>query len=295
MLSWLLDDGGQLLTELWKAVSWFRDADHFSVSAQICRLLFPRGASGPSNDGKLGSNPEISLKRNWRHSVLSSGDVGRPDQTEPEPEAAARSLQALVSYHQLYRLWWRHSADGSSQDKVEDKLPNGSADEPCGTPGPAALDFDVLLSEQHAVYQAAQKTVREVQEKLSTMVLQHNRGRGSQPDPAEGESDTEEVPATQRCADAGEEEITALFLPLQLSRSLVSVCRPDQQDTLLSLSHKMSKHQKELEDASETLKVRPNISVHHAAVRPAFSSSPPEPNSQSVGVPPDPLLVQSLS
>lgn len=163
---------------------------------------------------------------------------------------------------------------------------NGSAEEPCRTSGPAALDFDVLLSEQHAAYQAAQKSVREVQEKLSTMVLQHNRVRESQPDPAEGESDTEEVPASQRSADAGEEELMGLFLPLRRSHSLVSVCRPDQQDTLLSLSHKMSKHQKELEDAAETLKVCPNISVHHAAVRPAFSSSPPEPKSQSVGVPP---------
>lgn len=149
----------------------------------------------------------------------------------------------------------------------------------------------MLLSEQHAVYQAAQKSVREIQEKLSTMVLQHNRVRESQPDLAEGESDTEEVPASQRSADAGEEELMGLFLPLRRSHSLVSVCRPDQQDTLLSLSHKMSKHQKELEDAAETLKVRPNIS----AVQPAFSSSPPEPKSQSVGVPPDTLLVQFLS
>lgn len=47
VLSWLSDDGGQLMTELWKAVSWFRDADHFSFSAEICRLLFPDGARGP--------------------------------------------------------------------------------------------------------------------------------------------------------------------------------------------------------------------------------------------------------
>lgn len=51
VLSWLLDDGGQLMTELWKTVSWFRDADHFSVSAQISRLLFPHGASGPQTQG----------------------------------------------------------------------------------------------------------------------------------------------------------------------------------------------------------------------------------------------------
>lgn len=120
---------------------------------------------------------------------------------EAEAEAAARSLLAFVSYHQLYQLWWRNSADGSSQDK----LVNGSAAEPRGTSRPDGLDFDVLLSEQHAAYQAAQRSVTEVQEKLSTMVLQHSRGQGDQPDLAGGESDS------QRSADA--EEYTVLFLP----------------------------------------------------------------------------------
>lgn len=60
----------------------------------------------------------------------------------------------------------------------------------------------MLLSEQHADYQAAQGSVREVQEKLSTMVLQHSRAQGGQPDPAE--SHTGEIPDSQRSADAGE-------------------------------------------------------------------------------------------
>ncbi|XP_011609486.2 gem-associated protein 5 [Takifugu rubripes] len=194
VLSWLVDDGGQLMTELWKAASWFRDADHFSVSAEICRLLFP------------------------------DGDVGAPDQMEPEAEAAARSLLALVSYHQMYQLWWRNSTDGSSQDK----LVNGNAAEPCGTSGLDGLDFDVLLSEQHADYQAAQRSATEVQGKLSTMVLQHSRAQGDQPDPAGGESDSQ---------------------------------RPDQEETLLSLSSKMSKHQKQLENAPETVKLYPRPDV----------------------------------
>lgn len=45
VLSWLLDDEGQLMKELWKAVAWFRDAGHLSVSAELCRLLFPDGTS----------------------------------------------------------------------------------------------------------------------------------------------------------------------------------------------------------------------------------------------------------
>lgn len=33
------------MKELWKAVAWFRDAGHLSVSAVLCRLLFPDGTS----------------------------------------------------------------------------------------------------------------------------------------------------------------------------------------------------------------------------------------------------------
>lgn len=47
VLSWLLEEDGQLMKELWKAVAWFTDVDRFSISAEICRLLFPEGAPGP--------------------------------------------------------------------------------------------------------------------------------------------------------------------------------------------------------------------------------------------------------
>lgn len=120
---------------------------------------------------------------------------------EPEAEAAARSLLAFVSYHQLYQLWWRNSSDDSSQDK----LVNGNGEEPCGTSRLDGLDFDVLLSEQHAAHQAAQRSVTEVQGKLSAMVLQHSRAQGDQPDPAGGESDS------QRSANA-EKRTQLLFL-----------------------------------------------------------------------------------
>lgn len=60
----------------------------------------------------------------------------------------------------------------------------------------------MLFSEQHADFQATQRSVREVQEKLSTMVLQHSRAQGGQLDPAE--SDTSEMPDSQRAVDAGE-------------------------------------------------------------------------------------------
>lgn len=46
VLSWLSEDEGQLMKELWKAVAWFRDGELFAAAAGICRLLFPNGASG---------------------------------------------------------------------------------------------------------------------------------------------------------------------------------------------------------------------------------------------------------
>lgn len=45
VLSRLLDDDGQQIKELWKAVAWLRDAEHFCLSAELSRLLFPDGTS----------------------------------------------------------------------------------------------------------------------------------------------------------------------------------------------------------------------------------------------------------
>ncbi len=45
VLSWLLDDDGQVIKELWKSVAWFRDTGHVCISTELCRLLFPDGAS----------------------------------------------------------------------------------------------------------------------------------------------------------------------------------------------------------------------------------------------------------
>lgn len=47
VLSRLSEDDGQLIKELWRAVAWFREVDHFSISAEICRLLFRDGVPGP--------------------------------------------------------------------------------------------------------------------------------------------------------------------------------------------------------------------------------------------------------
>lgn len=44
-LSGMSGDGGREVKELWKAAAWLRDGEHFSLSAQLCSLMFPDGES----------------------------------------------------------------------------------------------------------------------------------------------------------------------------------------------------------------------------------------------------------
>uniref|UniRef100_A0A8C9WXC8 Gem nuclear organelle associated protein 5 n=1 Tax=Sander lucioperca TaxID=283035 RepID=A0A8C9WXC8_SANLU len=164
VLSWLLDDDGQLIKELWQAAAWVRDAGHFCVSAELCRLLFPDGTSV---------------------APIKQSDLNLVSR---EAKAAADSLQAFVHYHRLYQHWWTHSA--------QIQTVNGGVSEPEGSVCPATgsfgeLDFDasVLLSEHHAACQATQRSVREIQERLAAMVLQHSRAQGGQLHPEEKEAD----------------------------------------------------------------------------------------------------------
>ncbi|MEQ2203538.1 hypothetical protein XENOCAPTIV_000394, partial [Xenoophorus captivus] len=198
LLSWLLNDDGQLITELWQAVAWLRDAGHFSISAVFCRLLFPEGIPAEAE------NSTESLYLIWferslqkvllmKLSVCHSGDVSvfsrKHSKTlqQSKAEAEASSLQAFVCYHRLYECWWRDSAvqtgTGSCrEDKLNDEaLTAGTLEleeRVYPTSGTSKeLDFEpsVLLSEPHAAFQATQKSVREIQERLSAMVLQHSQ------------------------------------------------------------------------------------------------------------------------
>ncbi|XP_016533741.1 gem-associated protein 5 isoform X2 [Poecilia formosa] len=154
LLSWLLSDDRRLLTELWQAAAWIGDSGHFEVSATFCRLLFPEG------DVRIFSR---------KHSTTLHLS---------EAEAEAGSLQAVVCYHRLYECWWRDSVvqNGPSfciNDEPNDQAGAAELKERCSQ----GLDFEpsALLSEPHAACQATQRSVRETQERLSTMVLQHSR------------------------------------------------------------------------------------------------------------------------
>uniref|UniRef100_A0A3B4XQ96 Gem nuclear organelle associated protein 5 n=1 Tax=Seriola lalandi dorsalis TaxID=1841481 RepID=A0A3B4XQ96_SERLL len=165
VLSWLMDDDGQLMKELWQAAAWLRDAGHLCVSAELCRLLFPDGTHCLS----------VCL------SVSAS--------------AAADSLQAFVQYHRLYERWWSSSGENH---QIQNGSPPSAAESGAGDESPPngevddKLDFDasLLLCESHAAYQATQRSVRQIQERLSAMVLQHSHAQGEQLDSGEEQSHT---------------------------------------------------------------------------------------------------------
>uniref|UniRef100_A0A671U2Z4 Gem nuclear organelle associated protein 5 n=1 Tax=Sparus aurata TaxID=8175 RepID=A0A671U2Z4_SPAAU len=214
VLSWLLDDEGQLMKELWKAVAWFRDAGHLSVSAELCRLLFPDGTSVCQS----------LLKRKHPKTL---------DYKEEEAKAAATSLQAFINYQHLYEHWWRSATRITNGS---DKVMNGGISESEESVCPATrrcdkLDFDasLLLSEPHAACQAVQRSVREVQERLAAMVLQHGRAQEEKPDSAEKETDG----------------------PAQISTTTES---PDSPAS-------MTEHQKQLADLPDTVKMYPHPDV----------------------------------
>lgn len=137
-------------------------------------------------------------------SVFSRKHPKTLDYKEEEAKAAATSLQAFINYQHLYEHWWRSStritngsaADSSPADELKDKVMNGGISESEESVCPATrrcdkLDFDasLLLSERHAACQAVQRSVREVQERLAAMVVQHGRAQEGKPDSAEKETD----------------------------------------------------------------------------------------------------------
>lgn len=237
VLSWLLGDDGELIKELWQAVAWPRDSGHFCVSAELCRLLFC--------DGDV--------------RVCSRKHPKKLHHTEDEAKAAASSLQAFLCYHRLYESWWRGLAGGQ---EVQNGLPLSAADS-CPkdeVPNPGLtnqtvelsterldeLDFDasLLLSERHASCQAAQKAVREIQERLAAIVLQHSRAQGGQLQ--SGEKEDDDPSRSSSSGGNGFENINK---------------RSEDQDTLLSLSSKMSKYQEELASLPGTMKMYPHPDV----------------------------------
>ncbi|KAM8900481.1 gem-associated protein 5 isoform 2-T2 [Spinachia spinachia] len=215
-LSWLLDADVALVKELWQAVAWFREAGHFGVSAELCRLLFP--------------DHDVGVCFRKRSKVLR--------EEEPEAAAAATSLQAFVYYHRLYEHWWSDSTQVPAADGPED---TAEEPRPLGELDPVA---SALLSERHAACQAAQRSVAEVQARLAAIVLKHSRAQAGPLPSGDNEVGADGPAQTSAPGEPSDAE-----------------CRPEEQETLLSLSTKMAEHQKRLGDLPEAVKVYPHPDV----------------------------------
>ncbi|XP_023145960.2 gem-associated protein 5 isoform X2 [Amphiprion ocellaris] len=230
VLSWLLDDDDQLMKDLWQTLVWLKDGGHLDVLAELCRMLFPNG--------------DVGSKKHSKTLHLSE-----------EAKAAAGSLQALVCYHRLYEFWWKNSASSQEihnglscpEDEAEDRVMNGGPSREKLHPATGRLDildFDasLLLSEPHAACQASQRAVKEVQEHLNNMVLQHSQGQGGQ-------------------LDAGEKQDDGPRQEKDFQGSADGDQRSEGQETLLTLSTKMSSCQKELAELPDTIKMFPHPDV----------------------------------
>uniref|UniRef100_A0A667XMW5 Gem nuclear organelle associated protein 5 n=1 Tax=Myripristis murdjan TaxID=586833 RepID=A0A667XMW5_9TELE len=129
-------------------------------------------------------------------------------------------------------------AFAGAPNEVKDKVVNGGSSEPEVGVCPATqtcvnekINFDasVLLSEDHAACQAIRRSVAEIQERLAAMVAQHSSGQQLDPD--------------MKQADAER--------------------RPDEQESLMSLSTKMSEYHKKLAELPDTVKVEPLYTPFH--------------------------------
>ncbi|XP_030649137.1 gem-associated protein 5 [Chanos chanos] len=193
VLSWLLGDWGSVVEELLRAVARGAEVGNFALTAEMCRILLPDGL-----DSVLFLKQKLS----------------------PEDDAsltAAHNLEAFYCYQQMYCDWWNQShqatkltnghASSSHQTpgevQMEDASQNGGSDPDVvalGTEGDArstlcsSLSFwKVLLSEPHAMAQATQRTIAEVQQRVASLIQQHSSSQVVQSHP-ETHTDSQNLP-----------------------------------------------------------------------------------------------------
>ncbi|KAM8835184.1 gem-associated protein 5 [Synchiropus picturatus] len=219
ILTRLLDDPGQSVKDLWRAVSWLMDAGHWGHCARLCIILFP-------GNTQVGSGPQVTEV---------SEDAG----------AASSSLQALVYYHRLYQICWTGSAGpariqnghpASDVDTCPEDLVQNGVQEP-----PVSLDFDLLLllSEPHAACQSCLKSMTRIREQLSQMVLQH-----SPVQPEDLKESQDNRAAAEQSANESESFLSLSMKMSELQKQLDDVpdtiklfSRPDVMECSLVLLH----------------------------------------------------------
>uniref|UniRef100_A0AAX7TIK5 Anaphase-promoting complex subunit 4 WD40 domain-containing protein n=1 Tax=Astatotilapia calliptera TaxID=8154 RepID=A0AAX7TIK5_ASTCA len=178
VLSWLLADDDQLVTELWHAVAWPREAGHFCVSAELLLHHTEEAAKAAASSLQAFVLYHRLYECWWRTS------------------GGSQEIQNGLSLS---------LADSSPEDEMKDEVSNGGLLESAETHRPVSgsfhklgLDPSLLLCEPHAACQATQRAVRQIQQQLAAMVQQHSQTQGGQLDSGEKRDDSPAVISTTR-------------------------------------------------------------------------------------------------
>ncbi|KAG2456186.1 gem-associated protein 5 isoform X1 [Polypterus senegalus] len=186
IVSFLRSAWSETISDILGVVSRCSEAGNYCLMREVCKLLLPKGID----------------------SILSIKDM--LDSPDVDTLAASHSLEAFVAYIQLYEMWWkgsgtelqlenevqRGSIDAGEMELMNDESGdhvkenstnvNGASDECspkkelCHSKQESSLSFcRSLLSETHAALQTTQHLIKEIQEKLSSMVHFHMRAAES--------------------------------------------------------------------------------------------------------------------
>ncbi|MGH0148960.1 UNVERIFIED_CONTAM: hypothetical protein FKN15_072205 [Acipenser sinensis] len=251
---------GETVTAMLGALTRCRDATHFTLMRELCRLLLPKGMQSVS-----------SLKAQLDH-------------TDTHSIAAVQSLEAFVCYFQLYEMWWNQSNERPSETQPEKAAlpqpsvarlqrdaqnpsepaavngtgPQDTADEEQGAipteEGSDTLEEEpcrsqeamlasacaVLISETHAALQTTRSVIEEIQLRLSSMMQQHLRAAAT---PEEQQKELHALPES-----GSEHEATAA------SQSGASTA---ESTSLTSLIASVSEYNKQLAEIPEHIKRYP--------------------------------------
>uniref|UniRef100_A0AAY4EDR0 Anaphase-promoting complex subunit 4 WD40 domain-containing protein n=1 Tax=Denticeps clupeoides TaxID=299321 RepID=A0AAY4EDR0_9TELE len=220
-LSLLFGDWDSILENLLYALSRGSDAGNFTLMSEICLLLFPQGC---------------------KHILAQYKQL--LESTEEKNSVVAQSIQAFICYHQMYQTWWSQNGKMASAVNGSNiinglqttQCQNGSSSQAPGADvnGLAEKEVmsDFLLSEPHATFQATQRTIAAIQQKLASLVQQHSHVQDTDPG-------TEEF------------SLTELLTVVYFSPSA------DVSESLPSLIALVSEHHKKLASVPESVKKYP--------------------------------------
>ncbi|XP_071370684.1 gem-associated protein 5-like [Centroberyx affinis] len=215
------------------------------------------GNQESTESNSSGNQESTESKSAGNQESTESKSAGNQESTESNSAGNQESIESnsagnQESIHESHNGLASSVADGQTGDSVNGKVENGDPSESGVRVYPATrtgaddkVDFEAsaLLSEAHAACQATQRAVAEIQERLAAMVSRHSRAQGGQLDP--GEKNRADAPDRLSTGPGSAEAGT----------------RPDDQESLLSLSSKMTEYHKQLSELPDTVKMFPHPDV----------------------------------